>query len=105
MGVHPEPFPSKRRRDLREEKFVRKDAARQHDPAEPGLFPHPDRRRPDHLDDSRVEAESDLEDALGSLKPGDVVYLTVVRQHQDNKHETLKLPVRLGPPREAETSP
>jgi hypothetical protein len=57
------------------------------------------------IDDSRVEAESDLEDALGSLKPGDVVYLTVVRQHQDNKHETLKLPVRLGPPREAETSP
>ncbi|MGO9265828.1 MAG: PDZ domain-containing protein [Candidatus Binataceae bacterium] len=51
------------------------------------------------IDDNRVESESDLKNALAVLKPGDVIYLTLVRQHQGGAHETLKLPVRLAPPR------
>lgn len=51
------------------------------------------------IDDNRVDTESDLKNALAALKAGDVIYLTVVRQHQDGAHETLKLPVRLAPPR------
>jgi len=51
------------------------------------------------IDDNRVESESDLKSALAVLKPGDVIYLTLVRQHQGGWHETLKLPVRLAPPR------
>jgi hypothetical protein len=51
------------------------------------------------IDDNRVEGESDLKDALAALKPGDVIYLTLVRQHQGGAHETLKLPVRLAAPR------
>jgi len=51
------------------------------------------------IDDNRVEAEGDLRNALAALKPGDVIYLTLVRQHQGGLHETLKLPVRLGAPR------
>jgi hypothetical protein len=51
------------------------------------------------IDDNRVESESDLKNALAALKPGDVIYLTLVRQHQGGAHETLKLPVRLAPPR------
>jgi hypothetical protein len=51
------------------------------------------------IDDNRIEGENDLRDALASLKPGDLIYLTLVRQHKDGTHETLKLPVRLAPPR------
>src|SRR5229473_5166392 len=51
------------------------------------------------IDDNRVEAEDDLKTALQTLRPGDVIYLTVVRPHLDGMHETLKLPVKLGQPR------
>ncbi len=51
------------------------------------------------IDDNRVEAEDDLKTALQTLRPGDVIYLTVVRPHLDGMHETLKLPVKLGVPR------
>jgi S1-C subfamily serine protease len=51
------------------------------------------------IDDNRVESDSDLKNDLGALKPGDIIYLTVVRQHKDGAHETLKLPVRLAAPR------
>jgi len=51
------------------------------------------------IDDNRVEAEDDLKNALQTLRPGDVIYLTVVRPHLDGMHETLKLPIKLGQPR------
>ncbi len=51
------------------------------------------------IDDSRVGSEDDLKNALQNTKPGDILYLTVVRPHLDGQHETLKLPVKLGPPR------
>jgi hypothetical protein len=51
------------------------------------------------IDDNRVGSESDLKDAVTALKPGDIIYFTLVRQHQGGSHETLKLPIRLAPPR------
>ena len=51
------------------------------------------------IDDNRVGSENDLKIALQNAKPGDVLYLTVVRPHLDRQHETLKLPVKLGLPR------
>jgi hypothetical protein len=50
------------------------------------------------IDDNRVEAEDDLKTTLQTLRPGDVIYLTVVRPHLDGMHETLKVPVKLGAP-------
>ncbi len=51
------------------------------------------------IDDNRVGSENDLTAALQNAKPGDLLYLTVVRPHLDGQHETLKLPVKLGLPR------
>jgi hypothetical protein len=51
------------------------------------------------IDDTRVESENDLKMALETSRPGDLLYLTVVRPHLDGLHETLKLPVKLGQPR------
>ena len=51
------------------------------------------------IDDNRVGSDDDLKTVLQNAKPGDVLYLTVVRPHLDGQHETLKLPVKLGLPR------
>jgi PDZ domain len=50
------------------------------------------------IDDHRVTAASDLRDRLARLHPGDIIYLTVLRQQRDGSYETLKLPVTLGLP-------
>ena len=50
------------------------------------------------IDDRRVTSEADLETALGDAKPGDMIYLTVVRLANDGVRKTIKLPVRLGNP-------
>ena len=50
------------------------------------------------IDDRRVAAEVDLETALGDAKPGDTIYLTVVRLAGDGAHKTIKVPVRLAQP-------
>jgi S1-C subfamily serine protease len=52
------------------------------------------------IDDNRVEDADALETALQALKPDDTLYLTIVRQHQDGQHETLKLPVKVDAPRD-----
>jgi len=53
------------------------------------------------IDDNRVDSTGALETALAPLKPGDTIYLTVVRFHQDGIHETLKVPIKLGRPHDA----
>ncbi|MGH7837325.1 MAG: PDZ domain-containing protein, partial [Candidatus Binataceae bacterium] len=53
------------------------------------------------IDDTRVDNDSALANALQPLKPGDTIYLTIVRLHQDSRHETLKVPIKLGAPRDA----
>lgn len=50
------------------------------------------------IDDHRVTAASDLRDRLAQLHPGDIIYLTVLRQRRDGSYKTLKLPVTLGIP-------
>lgn len=48
------------------------------------------------IDDHRVTADSDLRDRLAQLHPGDVIYLTVLRQRREGSYRTVKLPVTLG---------
>jgi len=47
------------------------------------------------VDDRRVRDQSDLETAMSRLKPGDTMYLTVIRP-QGNSHQTIKIAVRVG---------
>src|SRR5713226_1799399 len=55
------------------------------------------------IDDQPVRSDKDLGNALGALKPGDTVYLTIARTMPDNSHKTYKIPVKLGDPSEAVT--
>jgi hypothetical protein len=47
------------------------------------------------VDDRRVRDQSDLETAMSRLKPGDTMYLTVIRP-EGNSHKTIKIAVRVG---------
>jgi hypothetical protein len=50
------------------------------------------------VDDRRVRDQSDLETAMSRLKPGDTMYLTVIRPSGTGQvgHRTLKIAVRVG---------
>jgi len=51
------------------------------------------------VDDKRVRDQSDLENAMARLKPGDTMYLTVIRPDGSDErapHRTLKIAVRVG---------
>jgi PDZ domain-containing protein len=48
------------------------------------------------IDDRRVATDFDLESQLESLKPGDVIYLTIVRAAPDGSQQKMKLPIKLG---------
>ena len=51
------------------------------------------------IDDKRVRDQSDLESAMARLKPGDTMYLTVIRPDGAGdhvSHRTLKIAVRVG---------
>jgi hypothetical protein len=51
------------------------------------------------VDDQRVRDQSDLESAISRLKPGDTMYLTVIRPNGTDErgpHATLKIAVRVG---------
>lgn len=48
------------------------------------------------IDDHRVSADSDLSDHLARLHPGDIIYLTVLRQQRGGSYKAVKLPVTLG---------
>ncbi len=51
------------------------------------------------VDDKRVRDQSDLENAMSRLKPGDTMYLTVIRPDgSDDRapHKTIKIAVRVG---------
>jgi PDZ domain len=48
------------------------------------------------IDDRRVINDFDLESELESLKPGEMVYLTITRAMTDGSHKTLKVPIKLG---------
>jgi PDZ domain len=48
------------------------------------------------IDDQRVDRPDALRQVLDSAKPGDVIYLTIVRAASGNKKDTIKLPVKLA---------
>ena len=48
------------------------------------------------VDDHRVRSELDLEDRLAELKPGDTMYLTVIRPLSGGSHKTMKIAVKVG---------
>ena len=48
------------------------------------------------IDDRRVLNEYDLQSELESLKPGDVISLTITRAIADGTQKTLKVPIKLG---------
>jgi hypothetical protein len=48
------------------------------------------------IDDHRVTNDSDLPDHLSRLHPGDIIYLTVLRQQRGGSYKAVKLPVALG---------
>jgi PDZ domain-containing protein len=50
------------------------------------------------IDDRRVTNEVDLQTALTESKPGDTIYLTVVRPGSHGAGKTIKVPVELGKP-------
>jgi hypothetical protein len=56
------------------------------------------------IDDHRVTSESDLPDRLARLHPGDIIYLTVLRQQRGGTYKSVKLPVTLGFPKDARAS-
>ena len=50
------------------------------------------------IDDKRVESASDLQDELDQLKPGDILYFTLVRTPAKGDPQTLKVRVQVGEP-------
>src|SRR6266851_3868955 len=51
------------------------------------------------VDDKRVRDQGDLENAMARLKPGDTMYLTVIRPSGTDErapHQTLKIAVKVG---------
>jgi hypothetical protein len=52
------------------------------------------------VDDHRVRSQLDLEDELAKLKPGDTMYLTVIRPLPGGAHKTMKIAVKVGEPGE-----
>lgn|GEM_PF-5305145 len=56
------------------------------------------------IDDHRVTSDSDLPDRLGRLHPGDIIYLTVLRQQRGGTYKAVKLPVTLGFPKSAKAT-
>ncbi len=48
------------------------------------------------VDDRRIHSEFDFSDQLRKLKPGDTIYLTVIRSLAHGGHQTLKIPVKVG---------
>lgn len=48
------------------------------------------------VDDQRVRTQQDLDDAVANLKPGDTMYLTVIRPGPEGSHTTQKLAVHVG---------
>lgn len=55
-------------------------------------------------DDNRVESEDDLAGELSRLKPGDTLWLTVLRKSAKGQPKAVKIPIKLGPPQSADAA-
>jgi hypothetical protein len=49
-------------------------------------------------DDNRVGNEEELADELGRLKPGDTLWLTVLRESAKGRAKAVRIPIKLAPP-------
>jgi len=48
------------------------------------------------VDDQRVRSKDDLDAAMLKLKPGDTMYLTIIRPLPGGNHKTMKIAVKIG---------
>jgi hypothetical protein len=48
------------------------------------------------VDDQRVRSQADFNDAMARARPGDTLYLTVVRPLPNGDHKTLRIAVKVG---------
>jgi PDZ domain len=48
------------------------------------------------VDDQRIRSQADFNDAMAKARPGDTMYLTVVRPLPGGDHKTLKIAVTVG---------
>ena len=48
------------------------------------------------VDDERIRSEDDLNEAMARIKPGDTMYLTVIRPTGNGNHKTMKIAVHVG---------
>jgi hypothetical protein len=48
------------------------------------------------IDDQRVRSQADFNDAMARARPGDTLYLTVIRPLPKGDHATLKIAVKVG---------
>jgi len=48
------------------------------------------------VNDQRVRTQADLDDEIARLKPGDTMYLTIIRPVKAWRHDTLKVEMRVG---------
>ncbi len=48
------------------------------------------------VDDRRVRGSKDLQEALKTLKPGDTMYLTIIRPLPGGAHKTMKIAIKIG---------
>jgi hypothetical protein len=55
-------------------------------------------------DDNRVGSEDELAGELARLKPGDTLWLTVLRESAKGQPKAVKVPIKLGPPQSADAS-
>ena len=48
------------------------------------------------VDDQRIRSEADFNDAMAKARPGDTIYLTVIRPLPGGNHSTMKIAVKVG---------
>jgi hypothetical protein len=48
------------------------------------------------IDDQRVRSQADLDDAMAKARPGDTLYMTVIRPMPGGDHKTMKIAVNVG---------
>jgi S1-C subfamily serine protease len=48
------------------------------------------------VDDKRVRTAAELDAAMSKLKPGDTMYLTVIRPLPGGNHKTMKIAIKIG---------
>jgi S1-C subfamily serine protease len=48
------------------------------------------------VDDQRIRSQADFNDAMAKARPGDTLYLTVIRPLPGGDHATMKIAVKVG---------